>query len=722
MDPRQLLSEITSRWQAGDQPNAAAILESHPELKEHHSVVMDLVYEEYCLREEAGETVNLARFQNRFPTIQKSLSRLLAVHQVIQQAPELWQIPEDRWPHVGDTLFDHQFSVLEKLGQGAFARVYLCDDRVHRRLVVIKVTADGTAEAHTLGKLRHPGIVPILDVRFDDDFTAIVMPYLGHNTMCNLLDGLWSRRESPHIAAEILACLEKRGPKTATTNNLPKSMPVDLSWVDGMLWITEKLAESLAYAHTKRILHGDLKPSNVLITAGGYPMLLDFNLAQDSQRDSARVGGTLPYMAPEQLQQLFIKPTEEPVYDTRSEVFALGVILYELLTGKLPYGDYRGNQVEELAVACLTAQQTGPPPVDQQTHICPETADILSRCLQFEPGGRFPTMTALKNALSAIVNVNHHAKLTRRTLLIGSTCVLAGGATLAAAMRTSKDTFKAAIRAYQQQEFHTAILLLSQVDQDDPHQALATYLRGRSRMHNRHFEAAANDFISSFTISGEPSHLAMAGYCLQRSNRYGEAMDLYQQSIQLGDDTGANWNNLGCLHADAGQLELAAKDFDCALKLGDEETFLFNRMYVGNKLRDGDAPSDDLLDLTGRFVKMLDDADRTDDAPVDAPTGLSPLQSWLVGEIYVAAYQDRPQLFTIGMKLLIQAADFGYPTGNSLPTVPASLVKQYKTEISRICLGRKKETTPALIYIVPSPEHAFDINRFLTDTTDTAAN
>ena len=102
-------------------------------------------------------------------------------------------------------------------------------------------------------------------------------------------------------------------------------------------------------------------------------MLLDFNLAQDAQRHSARVGGTIPYMAPEQLQQLFIKPTNKPVYNARSEVFSLGVILYELLTGTLPFGEYRENLGEELAQRCIAVAPEYALAYEQAGRICMKT-------------------------------------------------------------------------------------------------------------------------------------------------------------------------------------------------------------------------------------------------------------------------------------------------------------------------------------------------------------
>src|SRR5206468_1741103 len=111
-----------------------------------------------------------------------------------------------------------------------------------------------------------------------------------------------------------------------------------LSFVQAVLWLASRLADGLAHAHERGILHRDLKPANILLTDEGQPMLLDFNLAEDTKRrptaSAALLGGTLPYMAPEQLRAL--QGGHRPL-DGRSDLYALGVILFELLTGRHPF-------------------------------------------------------------------------------------------------------------------------------------------------------------------------------------------------------------------------------------------------------------------------------------------------------------------------------------------------------------------------------------------------
>ena len=101
--------------------------------------------------------------------------------------------------------------------------------------------------------------------------------------------------------------------------------------------IGARLAEALAFAHARGVLHCDIKPANVLVTRYGRPMLADFNVSFDRARIPTPVGGTLPYMSPEHYLAMFRQPGGR--VDERSDIFSLGVVLHELATGSLPSRD-----------------------------------------------------------------------------------------------------------------------------------------------------------------------------------------------------------------------------------------------------------------------------------------------------------------------------------------------------------------------------------------------
>ncbi len=186
-------------------------------------------------------------------------------------------------------------------------------------------------------------------------------------------------------------------PATLTTLRMLEG----LSYVEAALWIGARLAEGLAHAHERGVLHRDLKPANVLLTDEGQPMLLDFNLAEDVKApgEAGRVGGTLPYMAPEHLAAYQGRPVD---VDARSDIYALGVILYELLTGRHPFGrSVGGTAGASAALEQMIRDRTRLPPPARTLNrgVTPAVDSILRRCLAPNPARRYQTAAELQEDL-----------------------------------------------------------------------------------------------------------------------------------------------------------------------------------------------------------------------------------------------------------------------------------------------------------------------------------
>jgi tetratricopeptide (TPR) repeat protein len=173
-----------------------------------------------------------------------------------------------------------------------------------------------------------------------------------------------------------------------------------LSYVNAIVWIGARLADGLAHAHERGILHRDLKPANVLLSDEGQPMLLDFNLSEDtklrSRSPDAFIGGTLPYMAPEHLAA-FLEGGRK--LDARIDVYALGVILFEMLTYRAPY------PIPELPTKAMLPQLIDDPlrkPPRIRGHnpaVSPAVEAIVRRCLQPRPEQRYQTARQLQEDL-----------------------------------------------------------------------------------------------------------------------------------------------------------------------------------------------------------------------------------------------------------------------------------------------------------------------------------
>ncbi len=323
-------------------------------------------------------------------------------------------------PEVGQTF--EGFRLMEELGRGTFGRVFLAaQGDLADRPVALKVAVDESDEARTLARLQHTNIVPIYSVHRAPPLIAVCMPYFGSLTFKDIQE---RRAQSPSLPAtgRSLFELAANAPSATMWNSAiastvpdsplssgpaPLPQPVieariqleNRPFDEAILWLFARLAEGLEHAHRRGILHRDIKPANILLTDDGQPMLLDFNLAEDRElapQSASRMGGTLPYMSPEQLEALLGSGRR---IDARSDVFALGVILFELLTGQSPYPRSPGHDAPAVALM-LDDRKAGPPdPRRLDRSIRPATASILRRCLEPIPARRYQSAGELLDDL-----------------------------------------------------------------------------------------------------------------------------------------------------------------------------------------------------------------------------------------------------------------------------------------------------------------------------------
>jgi len=416
-------------WRGGEAPDAAAFLGAHPELQDVKSLAIDLICEEYRLRTAKGDTIAKSTFCDRFPAYRRSVAKMIEVQEFLDQCPQFAVQPdESEWPRPGARLLG--FEIVDLLGTGAFARVYLARERaLGGRLVVIKVSRHGAAEAATLGRLSHANIVPIHSVQEgkpekdredkeqedqgdqeqedkDQAWTVICMPFLGTATAVDLLDAAKQARadDDGGIVARVAVQSRKSecaGRPAPDDEAQPSSGPFAIA----IARLGMQLAEGLHAAHAEGIVHRDLKPSNVLLAWSGQPMLLDFNLSTDVAIENFRVGGTLAYMAPEQIEALQHDPFAAAAnLDPRADIYSLGVLLFELLTGRLPA---QPTDVDHLPLDAyqpwLECKSAAAPRLDNTCPIDPRLSSIVLKCLAIRPSDRYAAAAELAADLSALL-------------------------------------------------------------------------------------------------------------------------------------------------------------------------------------------------------------------------------------------------------------------------------------------------------------------------------
>jgi len=305
----------------------------------------------------------------------------------LERGPEGGRKPEPPGPAVGATFLG--FDLVGELGRGAFARVYLARQAaLANRPVALKVGSGPVDESRLLAQMQHSNIVPIYSVHKAGGLHAVCMPYLGATTLHDVLVRMRSHGVPPRGNAISDALRERRDPDAAPVVDALAGK----GHVEAVLWIAARLADGLAHAHARGILHRDLKPANVLLADDGTPLLLDFNLSAELRLRGdgvpALLGGTLPYMAPEHLDAF--QGGTAPV-DARSDVYALGLILFELLTGKPPFPVHPGRLAEQLPLL-LADRRSGPP---DPAGCTPAVRAILRRCLEPDPAKRYQSAADL---------------------------------------------------------------------------------------------------------------------------------------------------------------------------------------------------------------------------------------------------------------------------------------------------------------------------------------
>lgn len=165
-----------------------------------------------------------------------------------------------------------------------------------------------------------------------------------------------------------------------------------MGYVDALVSIVTEAVKGLAHAHERGIIHRDLKPANILISDDGEPVILDFNLAID-QHDPATqvVGGTLPYIAPQQLEA-FDEKTPPHASD---DVFSVGVILYELLSGKIPFASPQTDQMIDLDRLVSDRMKRPVAIRDLNRRVSPGLEAIVDRCIAPHRSSRYADATEL---------------------------------------------------------------------------------------------------------------------------------------------------------------------------------------------------------------------------------------------------------------------------------------------------------------------------------------
>ena len=262
------------------------------------------------------------------------------------------------------TLLDDRYEILETIGEGGMALVFRALDRRLNRYVAVKIMREEMAkdeefrrrfcaESHAVAMLSNPNIVSVFDVSHSDEREYIVM---------ELISGITLKQY-----------MEKKGA---------------LEWKE-VVHFSKQITRALSHAHERGIIHRDIKPQNIMLLRDGTLKVADFGIAaleNEAHENNGQTIGSIHYIAPEQARG------NNP--DARSDIYSLGVVMYEMLTGRLPY---TGSTLTEIAVKHMNAKPE--PPRSILPSIPEELEKITLKAMAADMDDRYQTAAQLLEAL-----------------------------------------------------------------------------------------------------------------------------------------------------------------------------------------------------------------------------------------------------------------------------------------------------------------------------------
>lgn len=402
--------DLEQRWQRGLRRTVEDYRDEIPDLDRH--ITGQLIFEEYHARKQADDEVTPTDYFRRFPDHATELARLFRVDPLLRSTI---LVDCSRPSHLplspGESIDD--FDLLLRLGEGAFATVFLARQRSMQRLVAVKISADHGTEPQTLAQLDHNNIVRVYDQRSvpERGLRLLYMQYAAGGTLAGIIDfaraaprELWN---GALFLKAIDTVLDSRGESPPTESPVRKRIAT-MTWGQVVAWIGVQLAHALDLAHRQGVLHRDIKPANVLLTAEAIPKLADFNISFSANLEgsspAAYFGGSLSYMSPEQLEVCIPGSSRQAdSLDGRSDQYSLGVLLCEVLTGQRPFDDDSRLCGWETRLIAMARRRLSGPSRQVTLPAKPLRLDgmdqVLRRCLAPEVTDRFSSAMDLAREL-----------------------------------------------------------------------------------------------------------------------------------------------------------------------------------------------------------------------------------------------------------------------------------------------------------------------------------
>lgn len=383
-DPKiqELLDLIINSWIKNNPVSVEEILKSNPGLSDESAV--RLIYEEYYLQKDAGIDVKSKEVLAKYPDYQSQLQALFHFEHLLDDSELSHALPEP-----GDCI--GPFKLIHKIGRGAVGQTYIAQEQtLADRLVVLKITKDDQEEHLALARLQHTHIMPLYSEHVIEELglRILCMPYLGGSGLDLVLKRIHAKEAHGRRGRDILSAIDQMQPQGLARHKSHGHSRVffqSATYPDAIAYIGMCLARASSEAHARDLVHMDIKPSNVLISTDGVPLLLDFHLARkpviSGEMKVDRIGGTEGWMSPEQHLCFNALRQSKPMpcaIDGRSDIYAIGLLMLNaIIPGAGPH-ELKSKFAHYISVGFH---------------------DIIEKCLENDPDRRYQTAEALADDL-----------------------------------------------------------------------------------------------------------------------------------------------------------------------------------------------------------------------------------------------------------------------------------------------------------------------------------